>query len=54
MIGEKVIHSIYGEGTIKEVRDGSKNYQKYTMLFFLTRVVLMVMLKLGNIHLVII
>ena len=27
MIGEKVRHSIFGEGTIKEVKDGSKSYQ---------------------------
>ena len=34
MIGEKVVHSVFGEGIIKEVKDGSKNYQKYITVEF--------------------
>ena len=34
MIGEKVVHSIYGEGKIKEIKEGSKNYQKYITVEF--------------------
>ena len=34
MIGEKVRHSIFGEGTIKEVKDGSKTHQKYITVEF--------------------
>ena len=28
MVGEKVVHSVFGESIIKEVKEGSKNYQK--------------------------
>ena len=34
MIGDKVLHPIFGEGAIKEVKDGSKNYQKYITVEF--------------------
>lgn len=34
MVGEKVVHSVFGEGIIKEVKDGSKNYQKYITVEF--------------------
>lgn len=34
MIGEKVRHSLFGEGIIKEVKDGSKSYQKYITVEF--------------------
>ena len=34
MVGEKVVHSVFGEGVIKEVKEGSKNYQKYITVEF--------------------
>lgn len=34
MVGEKVVHSVFGEGIIKEVKEGSKNYQKYITVEF--------------------
>ena len=34
MIGKRVCHPIFGEGAIKEVKDGSKNYQKYITVEF--------------------
>ena len=34
MINEKVTHSIFGEGTITDVKDGAKEYQKYITVKF--------------------
>lgn len=34
MIGEKVFHSIFGEGIVTEVKDGSKPHQKYITVAF--------------------
>lgn len=34
MIGVRVFHSMFGEGVIKEVKDGSKSYQKYITIEF--------------------
>ncbi len=34
MIGEKVVHFVFGEGVIKEVKEGPKKHQKYMTVGF--------------------